>query len=219
MLKNLIKNRCWIYTLVLPAYLISFFLIEHLITEDYWVSYIFIDDYIPFFEWAVIPYILWYPFQFFVALYLLCRDAIGYKTYAISFGLGFAMALLVCLIFPNGQDMRPAVFVHDNIATWIVSSIYKADTNTNVLPSMHVIGSFSACLAIVKSKSVKSNWVWIGAIILSIVICISTVLIKQHSILDVFAAIPFCIILYLIVYRDNSIVAKKLDKVQDHDHI
>ncbi len=212
MIQRLKKDRCWLYALVLPAYLIAFFLVEHLITDNYWVSWCIVDDWIPFFEWAVIPYVLWYPFQLFGAIYLLYQDTVGYKKYAVAFGAGFAMALLVCVIFPNGQDLRPAVFVHDNLATRLLTGIYAADTNTNVLPSMHVIGSFSICTALLKSESVKQRWMRTGAVCLSIVICISTVLVKQHSILDVIAAVPFCVILYFLVYWDRSPVSKGLQK-------
>ena len=41
---------------------------------------------------------------------------------------------------------------------------------------------------------------WV-ALPLGLLICASTVLVKQHSILDVFAAIPVSVILYFIVYH------------------
>ena len=37
--------------LYLPVYLTMFFIIEHLITDNYWATQTAIDDYIPFCEW------------------------------------------------------------------------------------------------------------------------------------------------------------------------
>ena len=45
--------------LYLPVYLTMFFIIEHLITDNYWATQTAIDDYIPFCEWFVFPYDSW----------------------------------------------------------------------------------------------------------------------------------------------------------------
>ncbi|MFR7895387.1 MAG: hypothetical protein ACLU38_16230 [Dysosmobacter sp.] len=54
--------------LYLPVYLTMFFIIEHLITDNYWATQTAIDDYIPFCEWFVFPMIpgrsCWWPSAF-----------------------------------------------------------------------------------------------------------------------------------------------------------
>ena len=50
-------HMCW--GLYLPVYLTMFFIIEHLITDNYWATQTAIDDYIPFCEWFVFPYDSW----------------------------------------------------------------------------------------------------------------------------------------------------------------
>ena len=55
------ENRYLWYILVLPAFVICFFLLERFGPENYWVSYIPLDDKIPFCEYFVLPYVLWYP--------------------------------------------------------------------------------------------------------------------------------------------------------------
>ena len=40
----------------------------------------------------------------------------------------------------------------------------------------------------------------IPAVIIAVAICAATVFVKQHSILDVFAALALSLVLYLIIY-------------------
>lgn len=195
------ENRYLWYILVLPAFLICFFLLERFGSENYWVSYIPLDDRIPFCEYFVLPYVLWYPFMFGTGLFLLLKDHDGFRRYMSFIGIAFGATLLFCAVFPNGQDLRPAEFPRSNIFTLILSGLYKADDNQNVLPSMHVLGSCAAAVGWCMSPKVKSRWVKAAAISLATLISASTVLVKQHSILDVFTALPIAAVLYFAIYK------------------
>ena len=189
------------YILVLPAFLICFFLLERFGSESYWVSYIPLDDKIPFCEYFVLPYVLWYPFMFGTGLFLLIKDHDGFRRYMSFIGIAFGVTLLFCALFPNGQDLRPTEFPHSNIFTVMLSGLYKADDNQNVLPSMHVLGSCAAAAAWCMLPEVKNRWVKAAAIALAALISASTVLVKQHSILDVFTAIPLAAVIFLTIYK------------------
>ena len=69
------NKHAWL-ALYLPIYLIGFFWVESYVPSDsnYWVSYTPLDDLIPFVEYFVIPYYLWYPFMVVTGLYLLFHD-------------------------------------------------------------------------------------------------------------------------------------------------
>lgn len=188
------------YTIIFPVYLLLFFLTERVVTDHYWVSYISLDDAIPFCEWFVIPYILWYPFLIITGLYLMFHDAVAYKRYMLYIAVGFYGACMIYLIFPNGQDLRPAQMPKDNFLTEILSWLYAHDTNTNVLPSTHVIGSMGACFAVFHTKTIHAQWVKVLTVLLAVIISISTAFVKQHSILDFLVAIPFSLFVYWIVY-------------------
>lgn len=188
--------------LYVPVYLISFFMIEKLVPEtaDYWVSYCFLDDLIPFHEFFIIPYYLWYPFLFAVGFWLMFKDVPVFKLYMYSIIIGFSASIVICLLFPNGQDLRPEVFPRDNLLTHMVKLIYAADTNTNVIPSVHAVGSILAAVGICRTKSVRKPVMKVLAASLAALISISTCFVKQHSILDVFAAMALCAVLYAVVY-------------------
>ncbi len=202
------KNKHLLLLLYIPLYLTAFFLIEKYITTDYWVSYIPLDDAIPFLEGFVVLYCLWYPFMIFTGLYLLLKDIPAFERYMWFVILGFTTCIAICAVFPNGQDLRPLEFERVNFFTRMVESIYRVDTNTNVLPSMHVVGSLAAAFAIFDSNALKKRFIRVSTTILTILICMSTVLIKQHSILDIFAGIAICIPIYFIVYR-KKVFGKK----------
>ena len=93
--------------------------------------------------------------------------------------------------------------------------IYAADTNTNVLPSMHVIGCAALTLACFDSEPLRRRHLQWVMLPLGLVISMSTVFVKQHSILDVFVAIPVCVILYFIIY--HRAFAKKFGKAANRD--
>ena len=195
------EKRYLLLLLYIPVYLAGFFLIELAVPEtaDYWVSYCGLDDLIPFNEWFIIPYCLWYPMLFATGFWLMLRDVRGFKLYMYSIIIGFTAGELFCLFFPNGQNLRPSVFPEENLLTDLVRLIYAADTNTNVLPSIHAVGAILAAVAVCRNGSVKL-WVKVMTALLAALICISTCFVKQHSVLDVFAAALLCVIVYFLVY-------------------
>ncbi len=191
------------YLLIVPVYLASFFIIEQIIDRDsnYWVSYLPLDDLIPFCEWFVIPYVLWYPFLASVGVYALLREPDVFKKYMTFIGVGFMSSIAVFALFPNGQDLRPAVMERDNVATQLMQAIYAADTNTNVLPSMHAVGSIGVACGVFHCKGLKNPLWKIGAAAMAFLIICATVFTKQHSILDVFAAIPYAAVVYVVSFH------------------
>ena len=201
-LDSLRRNPHLLFVLYVPFYLAMFFLLEQHTPEDYWVSYLPLDDQIPFLEGFILPYCLWYPFLVLTGIYALIRDVPAFRRYMTVISIGFTFSLLFCFLFPNGQNLRPDAFPRDNLCTRLVALIYSADTNTNVLPSVHVIGSLAAMCAVYDCDALRRRWYFPAlATLLCLAICASTVLVKQHSILDVFAGLAVAVPLILIVYR------------------
>jgi hypothetical protein len=131
------KNPLAWYALLFPAYMASYFATEAIVGEnaDYWVSYLPLDDKIPFLEWFAPIYYIWAFCLLFVGLYLLFKDGAGFKKFMIFLFGGMFASLLICLLFPNGQNLRPTVFPRENFFTEMVRMIYSVDTCTNVFPA------------------------------------------------------------------------------------
>ncbi len=200
------------YFLFIPWYIGSFFLMEHLVpsTSDYWVSYCRLDDLIPFCEVFVVPYCLWYPFLLICGLGLMFRDVPGMKRYVWFMVVGFGLSMLFCVLFPNGQDLRPDPLPRDNVFTRLLQGVYAADTNTNVLPSMHIVGCVAGCVGVWRCAALRR---WRAPVLIAaLLISASTVLVKQHSILDIFAGVALCVPLWFLFYfRKPKKDAKKAE--------
>ncbi|MDR0286239.1 MAG: phosphatase PAP2 family protein, partial [Clostridiales bacterium] len=108
---------------------------------------------------------------------------------------------MVYTIWPNQQDLRPQEVLGNDIFARAVRFIYWFDTPTNVCPSMHVMDAIGVNMAILHCKKLKKHHlIQIGSTILAILICASTLFVKQHSVVDVFWGIVLSIILYIPIY-------------------
>lgn len=213
-----IKHKLFLllYAIYVPIYIGLFFVVEKLFPEsaDYWVSYIFIDEYIPFREEFIIFYYLWYPALVGMGIFLLINDEAEYKRYMLSIIITFTFTLIFCLLVPNGQDLRPEVFPRDNIFTHMIAAIYKADTNTNVMPSVHAIGAFLGIISTHRTKYITSKALIFTLDLLWILIAISTCFVKQHSILDIFGSMALCLIVYIVrLYIEDDFNLRNTKKI------
>jgi len=201
-----------LYVIIPILYLCLFFLQENITTsldEVSFISYIPLDDKIPFIEEFIIPYVMWYPFLIFTGIYLMFNDVDSFKKYMIYIGVSYYSVILFFAFVKTGQPLRPIEFDRENIFTTAISFLYSIDTNTNVCPSVHTIGSFAPVFAVLHCKYVKKPIVPIVYIIIAAFIIASTVLIKQHSILDVFVGVPWALVSYLIVYIFPNIFSRR----------
>lgn len=187
--------------LFLPVYLALFFTIEHFITDNYWATQLPIDYKIPFLEGFAPFYASWSVLLCILGIYLIIKDGEGFRRYMWSIMVTFLISTLICALIPNGQDLRPAVMPRDNIFCDLVAYTYSLDTNTNVFPSVHVLGVIAAVSSVWETPGLrKTGWCW-AATVYGLVIIASTLLVKQHALLDVLAAIPWGLASYWIVYR------------------
>lgn len=204
--KSFIKKypQCWTL-LYIFIYFPWFFYMEKKVTiaSGFTVIHTWVDDLIPFCEYFIIPYLLWFVFIIGTVLFFLFKRSKEefYKLTAIMF-IGMTISLIIYTIFPNGQTMRPPVNPYKNIFSWMLVQIYKNDTCTNVFPSLHVFVSLAANVGWWNSEISKAHkWIKPCSAVLTISICLSTVFLKQHSFLDGMAASLICIILYFLVYQ------------------
>lgn len=205
---SLIKKYPYVlWALYVPVYLAMFFGAERLIlpTAPYWETSLPIDAYIPFAEIFIVPYCLWYPLLVGVGLWLIIKDGPAFRRYMWSLIFMFTFSMVFCVLVPNGQDLRPAQFERDNFFTRWVGAIYAADTNTNVFPSVHVVGTLAALFAVMDTGSFKSRWIKPMTAVLSVLIILSTVLVKQHSVLDLLAGILLGAVAYQFIYAPRFI--------------
>ena len=177
-----------------------FVLTERLIpAEQCYPVHCFLDDWIPFCEIFLIPYVFWYFLIAFTLIYFLLYHVDSFRKLQVYLIILQTVALAIYILFPNRQDLRPETFVRDNLLTRGVSLLYSIDTNTGVCPSMHVAYSIGIASAWQKEKNVKRGWK-VSVVVIAGIICLSTMFIKQHSAVDFFAALPLCLLAEYLVY-------------------
>lgn len=185
----------------------------HLLSSKY-------DALIPFCEIFIIPYLLWF---FYVAVGVLFFGLVEserqqYWLLCTNLCIGMTVFLIISLVWPNGHTLRPAVFPRDNIFTDMVAALYRTDTSTNVLPSIHVFNSIAIHTAVANSKTLKKYpAIGCGSFILCGLIIASTVFLKQHTVIDVVAAFLLNYATYHLVYQPKAGLQNVSSKYH-HEH-
>ena len=152
-----------------------------------------IDDHIPFCEYFIIPYLAWFFYVFIVMAYLFLENKTDYLRACAFLFTGMTVFLIVSTIWPNGQNLRPAVMPRNNI-----------------FPSIHVFNSIGCNIALHRNERLKKHHIVLASsTILSTLIILATMFLKQHSFFDVISAILMSVVMYVIVYRYDFVAACK----------
>lgn len=201
-------RHAWLIFSYLPVYLLWFFLLEKNVTRNYYIIQSPLDAYIPFNEVFIIPYLLWFPFIAVSVLYFIFHDKTGYYRLCGVLITGMTAFLIISTVFPNGVALRPVLseLGRDNFFLDLVATLHKADTSTNVCPSIHVYNSIAVCFAFFTSPNLKGkSLAKTGILLLTILICMSTVFLKQHSVKDVFGACLLITVAIPVFYGHHTL--------------
>ena len=184
------------------VYMVWFLLLEEKIKPRYWMHSP-IDDFIPFVPIFIIPYAIWVFYVAGLVVFFLFTSKNDYYKLCAYLFIGMSICLTIYMIFPNGQKLRPDLStMPETIWIRMIARLYASDTPTNVAPSIHTYNSIGIHIAILMSERLrKINWLKITSFVLMVLIIMSTVCLKQHSIDDVFFALPLNLIMYLLVYK------------------
>lgn len=189
-----------------------FFLSEYLAKDRYHVIHCGLDDLIPFNEYFIIFYILWFPFWVLMLIYTMCFEVPTFKRLMNFFILAYGICVLIFLIWPTGHDMRPETFPRSNLCTSLVKWIYAADEPRSIFPSEHVVGAFAVVFAASDSKRFSGRKSMVVITFLAVMISISITYVKQHSALDILGAAPVCAIGYFVCFYPARKRRKALEK-------
>ena len=174
------------------AYFVLYYLTERFIPNDTGhLIHCKLDDIIPFCEYFVIPYVGWYFLIVGSLIYFALYNPKNFKNMQTFLVIVQMLAMVIYIAYPNYQYLRPENLKVDSVCTYIISRLYAVDTNTNVCPSMHVAFSIGMASTWIREKSVP-KWFRACIVLFCISVCMAVSLIKQHSVIDIFVAIPLC---------------------------
>ena len=181
-------------------YLAAFFLSERVLEPRYIISCP-IDAWIPFCEYFVIPYFIWYPLLAASWLFTMVTSKEAFQDLCMIMFGGMTLSILLYWIFPNGLELRPG-YINDNLCGRLVKLLHVVDTPGNVCPSIHVSSSTAVLVVALRSKVLRHRpfFKW-GTCLVCVAICLSTMFLKQHSVVDVACGCLVTAVLAEFTYR------------------
>lgn len=195
------KNSKPLIQIFIYSFLVLVFLVENNINLGGHKIYSKWDNMIPFIPIFIIPYCLWFLFIAGTGIIFLLKSKVDLKKTFLSINICMGVGLLVYFIYPNYITVRPRVYGKD-IFSQAVKFLQDSDSPASVCPSLHVAVSISLCTGIMDSIYFKNRIrIKISSIILTFFICISTLFIKQHSIIDVVFGLILGFASYVFVYK------------------
>lgn len=155
-----------------------------------------LDDLIPTLPVFFVPYALWWGLFPAAILYFLAVERSDFLKLCFVMFAGYTVCLLVYTVFPNGLALRTPLAGND-IFTKGVLWLRNIDTPDNVCPSMHVSSTTAIDWTVRTSKRVP-RWVKNVVSVLSVLIVLSTMFLKQHSVIDVVLGAALSALLFLV---------------------
>ena len=141
-----------------------------------------VDDVIPFIPAFSVIYVLAY-IQWIAGFILIARDSRELCCRVIS---GEIISKLICmalfLLVPT--TMARARIVSDGFFDHIVGFIYRMDAADNLFPSIHCLESWMCFRGAMRMKKTGSRYRYF-TLLFSLLVFASTVLIKQHTVVDI----------------------------------
>ena len=182
------------------VYFLFYFLTENFIpVENCHVIHSALDDRIPFNEFFFIPYCFWYLLIVISLGYFALYDVENFRNLQTFIIITQVVAMTVYILYPRVQDLRPTEFARANFFTWLANLVYTFAPPTGVCPSLHVAYSLGISSCWLKEKSASK--LWKGFVVFSVIlISLSTAVVKQHSVVDIAAALPVGLLAEILVF-------------------
>jgi len=162
-----------------------------------------LDRSVPFLKVFVIPYFLWMIFIIGVTVFLAIKtrkEFIQFSTFIVT---GQVICMLIYLIYPNTQNLRPEVMSND-IFSRMILAIYRRNLVANTAPSIHVLYTLATHFGLMKYEPFSKNRYLTPLLyIFTLVSILSTLFIKQHSVMDVLSGIIVSFLLYILIYKEK----------------
>ncbi len=167
--------------------ILAYIIVQHSVDDS--ISLVTeLDILLPFVPIFVWPYISLFPVTFLTFVLLVKRHFV-FKIAIISSIIALAISIFFYLMLPSMYLLRPDIHESDSLSLMLCSLIYQYDLTNNSFPSLHV--AYACILYLVTQISVYSHLVWLrlSYMLWMMLVILSTLLIKQHHIIDVLGGI------------------------------
>ena len=215
--KSLIQKILYVVVTLLPMaiymviYMPTFFWVESLTPANgFHIIHTAIDDMIPVMEGFIIPYALWLPYLVagMIAIAIRSRSISRKTSYMLMAGM--TLFIIISLAYPNALELRAQLPDRQNIFMDCIAYLHSIDTPTDVLPSLHVYDALAVAAGLHFAFKDRKFLLFLSDV-LCLFIVLSTMFIKQHSIIDVIAAF----VIFIPVLITICFLIKPVGKVQE----
>ena len=157
-----------------------------------------LDRAIPYIPAFIVPYYLWFALVPATLLTYLLLDRKSFLRLCIIMLGGIVICDIIFLIYPSEVRLWPED-VGDSIFAPLVALIYAVDRPVNVFPSIHVSTTVAIFLVNMRSKLFRGKHVLkLLSLLVTVAIWLSTMFVKQHSVIDGVAGAALSIVLFLM---------------------
>lgn len=207
--KILSKKYGHFFLLIIFVFLILWFEYLKKTIVPVHIMYSPLDLSIPFIKEFILAYFFWFVYMAIGFVYFGMVSRKEYYRLLKFISLSMCFAYIIFILYPNGQFARPVV-LGDDIFSKMVKFLYSTCETNNVFPSLHVANAVGVHLSVIYSDKLKNKTLMkIVSSILLVLICASTVFVKQHSIIDVLGGFVLAFVIYLVVYQAPKLFVHK----------
>ena len=203
-MKELIKKRHLIPIAVwFVIYMGLFGFLEIVPPKDVHLIHCALDDRIPNMAIFIYPYVSWFPYIVVCAVLAIKNlDDRQFKKAVLVLTTGMNIFLFISYVWPTGLDFRESI-VYDlhTLSGNLLKFVQTVDTPKSVFLSMHVYVTLVLQYTLEMQKKLVPAWgIWVGRV-LAVLIVLSTMFTKQHSAVDVTAAIVMFAVLAIVTEK------------------
>lgn len=202
-LKNWFKKHPYKMALLYLAFYMSVFFWLEKNVQPVYIIHCKLDEMIPFCEAFIVPYIFWFPYVAGAFIWFQKRGWKDYSKLCTMVFSGLTICLIIYYVFPTGLNLRLANSPHETGFLYNMVSMLRAiDTPTNVCPSIHVMNTVMIFQAICSLDNLKRRKATIAVhFVIMVLICASTVMLDQHSVIDVVCGVMMSVVIHGLVYK------------------
>lgn len=202
------QNRC---RSLLPPYAVSALLLNLAVNFVGYVGVQSLSSHFTFHDFSLpldqkIPFVPGFIFIYVGAFlqwivgFLICgRESKSFCYRYLSAELFAKILAIGCFILLPSTILRPEV-TGNSLAEWVTRLVYQADAPVNLFPSIHVLESWFCTRTAFAQKRIGKWYPW-ATTVMTVLVCFSVVLVKQHVLIDIIGGIAFFEIGILVTRR------------------
>ncbi len=153
------------------------------------------DALVPFLPWTVVIYLASFIYWYLIFVLSARQEREKADRFFCAHVLTVLISFLFFVLMPTTLE-RPTV-TGGGLWNWLMRLVYWIDTPENLFPSLHCSVGW-LCWVGVRGRKDLPLWLKLLALILSLLVCLSTLTTRQHVMVDVVSGVALAELDYLL---------------------